>query len=76
MSEWAYTETPSGQKATNMRTGEVWYRWGSDQLYHPTREPAYLIPDSPIALIISVGIILAICIGITYAILYLVEIWS
>lgn len=80
--EWAYTETSSDHLATNMRTGEVWYRWESDQLYHPMREPSHAMrsvshttPDSIMALILYAGIIIAavvaICIGISCAMMYL-----
>lgn len=71
-SDWVYAETPSGQKATNMRTGEVWHMWESDRLYHPGREPRKSSTDSILALILYACIIIAavvvVCIGVALGI--------
>ena len=67
-SDWVYTETPSGYKAKNIRTGEVWYQWESDQLYHPEREQHKLLTESIMAMICYAAVISAVvaaaCIGI------------
>lgn len=74
-SDWVYTETLSGYKAKNIHTGEVWYRWESDQLYHPNREPPKSSIESIMALICYAAVIsaavAAICIGISCAMMCL-----